>query len=217
MKTDVIYLHGFGSDPTSHKAGFIAARLRANGHQVFIPDLNCGDFTSLTATGALKTADDCAASLPGRYVVIGSSFGGYVAALHASRHPESVAGLFMLAPAFKPLALWRHMMTEADFAAWRERGFMDVEHFSWGKTLPLGFTFVTDFERHPEFPDISGLPCTVIHGIKDPVVPVALSREFARLNPQTKLHEMDDVHELMASVPAICDLAAEFVEGCSTC
>jgi pimeloyl-ACP methyl ester carboxylesterase len=88
-----------------------------------------------------------------------------------------------------------------------------VDHFSWRKRVPLSFDFCRDLAAKPEFPDIGGLPCTIVHGTEDVVVPIDLSKRFAAMHPQVVLHPVADSHELAQSVPWIADRVAEFLNS----
>ena len=46
-------------------------------------------------------------------------------------------------------------------------------------------------------------PALVLHGIHDDVVPIARSREFINAHPHARLVELDDGHELVASLPRL--------------
>ncbi|HUH02563.1 MAG TPA: alpha/beta hydrolase [Kofleriaceae bacterium] len=48
-------------------------------------------------------------------------------------------------------------------------------------------------------------PTTIIHGLRDQIVPVAVSRDFARANPTVRLIEVDDEHRLVEALPLIVD------------
>ena len=99
----VLYLHGFASSPKSSKARYFHDRFTELGHPVEILDLAGGDFEHLTVSGQLRTIERAAA---GRGVtLIGSSLGGYLAALYAARHPE-VDRLVLMAPAFRFPVHW---------------------------------------------------------------------------------------------------------------
>ena len=95
----IVYLHGFASGPASQKASFFRARIP----QLEVPDLASGDFEHLTITGQLKVIENLAAGDP--VTLLGSSLGGYLAALYASRHPE-VTRLVLLAPALGFARRW---------------------------------------------------------------------------------------------------------------
>src|SRR5690242_10304688 len=101
----VLYLHGFASSPGSRKARFFAERLRKVGCKVEIPDLAQGGFKHLTISGQLQLLERLAAGEP--VMLIGSSLGGYLAALYASQHPE-VDRMILLAPAFRFRELWEN-------------------------------------------------------------------------------------------------------------
>src|SRR4051812_186763 len=103
----IIYLHGFASSPASGKARYFAQLLRDAGAAVEIPVLDEGDFEHLTLSGQLGVIERAA---PGEPVsLIGSSMGGYLAALYAERHPE-VSRLVLLAPAFRFAYRWQERM-----------------------------------------------------------------------------------------------------------
>jgi pimeloyl-ACP methyl ester carboxylesterase len=86
MTRRILYLHGFASGPNSKKASFFREQLGAAGTSLEVPDLTEGNFEQLTITSQLKVLEQLAGGDP--VSLIGSSMGGYVAALYASRHPE---------------------------------------------------------------------------------------------------------------------------------
>ena len=93
----ILYLHGFASGPTSQKARFFRDRFAEKGITLEIPELDGGDFEHLTIGRQLLIIENLAAGGP--VSLIGSSMGGYLAALYASLHPETLK-LVMMAPAF---------------------------------------------------------------------------------------------------------------------
>src|SRR6202030_3969199 len=95
----ILYLHGFASGPASKKAAFFADRLPA----LEVPDLAASDFEHLAITAQLRVIEEAAAGEP--VSLIGSSMGGYLAALYASRHRE-VSRVVLLAPAFAFARRW---------------------------------------------------------------------------------------------------------------
>lgn len=90
-----VYLHGFGSSPNSGKARYLAGKFQELRLQLDVPDLNLGDFTSMTISRVL-------AHLQAVYAepvsVIGSSLGGYIGLLWAQQS-LLVQKLLLLAPA----------------------------------------------------------------------------------------------------------------------
>src|SRR5262245_8888349 len=109
MSVHVIYLHGFASGPGSKKAQYFARRFAELGVQVTIPDLACGDFEHLTLSGQLQVIESSAAG--NAVILIGSSLGGYLAALYAARHPETER-IVMLAPGFGFARRWPSRLGE---------------------------------------------------------------------------------------------------------
>jgi len=47
------------------------------------------------------------------------------------------------------------------------------------------------------------VPTWIFHGVHDEVVEVERSRDFARGRPHVTLTELDDGHELVASLPVL--------------
>src|SRR5207247_4557034 len=78
------------SDLGSTKAQFFRARLAQEGIALEIPDL-APDFTHLTMTGMLGIVEAILARGPA--VLLGSSLGGYLAALAAARSEEHTSEL----------------------------------------------------------------------------------------------------------------------------
>lgn len=195
----VLYLHGFASGPASRKACFFAAKLKDQGMHLEIPDLARGDFRRLTITAQLKLV---AATLAGRpAVIIGSSLGGYLAALYAASHPE-IERLVLLAPAFDFNRLWRHGLGPERLAAWRREGFLPIFHYGEDREMPLDFEFLNDAARFPPFPHFHQ-PALILHGNQDPAVPVCNSLLFAAAHPQIRVRRFASGHELTDVLDAI--------------
>ncbi|HEU4535605.1 MAG TPA: hypothetical protein VFS00_15865, partial [Polyangiaceae bacterium] len=60
------------------------------------------------------------------------------------------------------------------------------------------------------FPDVR-VPCLIVHGRRDDVVDVELSRRWAAGKPHVRLVEVDDGHELTASLDLIVREADAFL------
>jgi pimeloyl-ACP methyl ester carboxylesterase len=188
----VFYLHGFASGPSSRKACFFAARLRDRGIKLEILDLAQGDFRHLTITGQLELIG---ARLDGRpAVLIGSSLGGYLAALYAAEHPE-IERLVLLAPAFDFNRLWRHGLGPERLAAWKRHGSMAVFHYAENREVPLDFEFIEDAARFPAFPRLTQ-PTLIFHGTQDPIVPISNSLLFAAAYSRVRTRRLASGHEL---------------------
>jgi pimeloyl-ACP methyl ester carboxylesterase len=205
----VVYLHGFASGPTSRKAGFFAGKLKELGFQVDVPDLAANDFQHLTLSGQLSVLDGIAQGGP--VTLIGSSMGGYLAALYAARHSE-VVRLILLAPAFAFHELWTTQMPPADLARWKETGSVDVFHYGAGRNLPLSYTLLDDAARYESFPDFEQ-PALIFHGVNDTSVPIRYSEEFERLHPNVRLFRYPSGHELTDVLDRIWTESEEFLLG----
>jgi uncharacterized protein len=195
---NILYLHGFASSPQSRKALFFKEKLGSQGIRVDVPDLAEGDFEHLSICRQIKFIEQ----LVGNEAVtlIGSSLGGYLAALYAARRPE-IERVILLAPAFGFHRLWVAALGPERLASWRREGTMNVFHYGEGREMPLAYKFIEEAESLDPFPRIMQ-PVLIFHGDRDPVVPVEQSLEFLQTNPHAKLvrfgesgHELTDVLE----------------------
>ncbi len=207
MSEKVVYLHGFASGPGSSKARFFAARLRAAGYEVEIPDLAAGDFEHLTITGQLEEVARAAAGEP--CILMGSSMGGYVAALHAARHPE-VTRVILMAPAFGFARRWAAALGPEKVAEWRRSGWLEVFHYADQAPRRVSYALIEDGERYEDYPDVRQ-PALVFHGRGDPVVPAAYSEEFAARHPNARLVLFDSGHELTDVLEPMWERVREFL------
>jgi hypothetical protein len=89
---------------------------------------------------------------------------------------------------------------------------MPVMNYADGAEVPLGWQLMEDAQRYEEEPAILQ-PCLIYHGINDTVVPVQVSRAFARTRTCVELREMDSDHELMNVVDELWMGAREFLAG----
>lgn len=194
----IVYLHGFASGPSSKKAAYFREHLRAHGVELQIPDLAEGDFERLTITGQLAVLEKLA---QGREIsLIGSSMGGYLAALYASKHP--VRKLALLAPAFGFARRWRETLGPNQTKQWQRTGFIELYHYGDRRQRRLGYQLLDDALRYPDYPDFSQ-PALIFHGRRDTVVPYAYSVAFAASHPNAKLFPLDSDHELIDALDTI--------------
>jgi uncharacterized protein len=182
----IIYLHGFASGPSSKKAAFFRDRIPS----LEVPDLAAGDFEHLTISGQLKLIEDLAHGE--RVALIGSSLGGYLAALYAARHPEALK-LVLMAPAFGFVRRWAAAPEAED---WRKTGYLEVYHYGENRTCQLSYQFIEDALLYEDFPDCRQ-PALIFHGLNDDTVPARVSSEFAATHPNARLHLLDSDHELL--------------------
>jgi len=216
MKQNILYLHGFASSPFSAKASMFRLHFSKEGRDFIAPDLNCVDFTSMTISKDIEIARKIADSFTNPCVLIGSSLGGYTASLTCQVCQKPPRALVLLAPAFNPTELWKSTLTKEEFFEWRDSGKIIIDHYSWGKKVPLSFEFYKDIEDKPPFPDIKDTPCIIFHGKKDESVPIRLSMEFAAHNKRVKLYKFNDSHDLLASINHIKNSISSFLDSLDT-
>lgn len=207
MSETIVYLHGFASGPGSQKARFFRARLEAAGREVRVPDLARGDFENLTITGQLEALDQAAGGRP--CALIGSSMGGYLAALYAAQHPE-VARVVMMAPAFGFMHRWTESLG-SQVSDWKRKGYLEVYHYGERATRRLSYCLVENAARYPDYPDPTQ-PALIFHGRNDTVVPAACSEEFAARHAKARLVLLDSDHELLDVLDPMWDEAREFLK-----
>ncbi len=204
-----VYLHGFASSPASTKARYFAERLRGHGIPLDIPDLAQGDFEHLTLSSQLAVVDRATAGE--QSVLIGSSLGGYIAALYASRHAH-VNRLLLLAPAFCFPSRYPAELGKETLENWRQTGLLPVFHYAHGEPRNLSYSIVEDGRRYEDFPDFTQ-PAILAHGLHDTVVPASLSREYSVSHPNVRLHLLDSGHQLTNVLDQIWQFSGPFLEG----
>ncbi len=196
-----VYIHGFASSPESRKARAFEAALAERGIGLKIPAMDEGDFEHLTISGQMGVLDRLLGGEPAR--LIGSSMGGYLAALYASMHAE-VERIVLMAPAFGFAPRWKSRVPEGE----------DLEVFHYGENAMrrVHYGLIEDAVRFPANPEF-GQPALIFHGVKDDVVPVEYSRQVAAAHPNAKLMEFDSDHELLDVLPEIIRRSAAFLGG----
>ena len=201
------YLHGFASGPTSRKAQAFQAALKVQDIHLEIPDLAEGDFEHLTISSQLSVIDRLLRGERAR--LIGSSMGGYLAALYAATHPE-IDRLALLAPAFGFTRRWHALLGAEKLSQWKETGTMDFFHYGHNALRPLSFQLYEDALAYPANPDFRQ-PVRIFHGTNDDIVPVSFSREFAANHPTATLYEFNSGHELLNVLDDITTSATDFL------
>jgi len=207
--TPILYLHGFASGPSSSKARFFKERLEALGAAVTVPELDAGDFENLTITGQLSVIERAAAGQP--VSLMGSSMGGYLAALYAARHPEA-AKLVLFAPAFGFSSRWGEVLAGERMDDWRRTGRMDVFHYASNRMRSVGYRLVEDGAQYEDYPDFRQ-PALLFHGRNDDVVPARFSGEFAAGHPNARLELMDSDHQLLNVLESMMPKVSGFLLG----
>lgn len=224
-----VYLHGFASGPASTKARAFARWGDERGIDVQALDLRVPSFESLrfsAIVARVRAAIDASGGAAARAALVGSSLGG-LAACRAAESDPRVCALFLLAPAFRLAASWKERLGDEGWNRWRTEGSLQVEDHAptvsgtaEARALRVDFGFIEELERidgtrngveHYRWPDVR-VPTFIVHGRRDDVVSIEVSRTFARTRRHVHLLEVDDGHDLAASIPTILAEADRFFE-----
>jgi pimeloyl-ACP methyl ester carboxylesterase len=203
----VLYLHGFASGALSGKAQFFRSRFADHGVDLEIPDLAAGDFENLTVTGQLAVVERLVAGET--VVLIGSSMGGYLAALYASLH-SNASRLVLLAPAFGFPRRWPEQLGPAKTNASRDSGYMEVFHYAENRPARVSWGLMEDALRWPDEPSFRQ-PALIFHGTHDDVVAAECSVGFAERHPNVRLTLLDSDHQRSDSVEVIWQETCRFL------
>jgi pimeloyl-ACP methyl ester carboxylesterase len=206
-----LYLHGFASDSASHKGAWFRTALAAHGVRLEVPDLNGDDFAGMTLTRQAGVVAGVLGDDAGPVTLIGSSFGGCLAALVAESDPR-VARLVLLAPAFGFDRLLRRTLGDEVLARWRAEGRLRLPAEIDSRQRWLGYGLVEDLDRHPLSTQARELPARLFHGLEDATVPYEESVGYLRRNRAAQLVMQNDEHSLTASLPAIWVHLVPFLE-----
>jgi pimeloyl-ACP methyl ester carboxylesterase len=198
---NVFYLHGFASSPASTKVGYFTERFREHGIDVRCPDLNQPDFTTMTLTRMLDQLCEELTRLTGPATLIGSSLGGTVAILAASRFVAQVQRLVLLAPAVMFAKPGHHLLPPERIEEWRRRGTLPFFHYADRAERDLNFTFYEDSLQYDVFGSTLVQPALIFQGLRDASVDFRTVETFAKTRPNVTLSLLDDDHQLIASLP----------------
>jgi pimeloyl-ACP methyl ester carboxylesterase len=191
-----LYLHGFASGPRSAKGLAFEAHYAARGIAIERLDLRVPSLEHLRLSAMIDTV---LAHIHGDTILLGSSLGGLTAARVAEREPRVVACV-LLAPAFQLIARWRQ---RPDWPQWERTGWLAIHDFAENRPARVDIGFAEDAARvDVGVPDVR-VPTLVLHGTRDDTVSIDRSREFAGARPHVRLVELDDGHELIASIPRL--------------
>lgn len=197
---EFIYLHGFASSPGSKKAVAFKKAFNKEGASLIVPDLQDGNFEGLTISSQIevveKTLDQIDA---GQVGIIGSSMGGYLAALLAQRRNE-VAGLYLMAPGFDFLARWQRTLLEKYPHPSKIPPLIEVYHYGYDKNAFLDTNIFQDAEKWEQVNLDRKLPVRIVHGTLDESVDIGVSEEFVRARPWSQLIKLESDHGLISHI-----------------
>lgn len=211
--TQFIYLHGFASGPGSKKATKFKKRFDSASISLTVPDLEGGDFQRLSLTKQLKIVDDCMGKISGERVgLIGSSMGGYLAALMAQTC-EEVAAMYLMAPGFNFLKRWRGLVQGHLKGSNVIPDLIPVYHYRYNKDMLLSTDIFRDAEKWDRLALDRKIPTRIVHGIHDDTVDILESRNYAKAHPWCQLQELDSDHQLLSHIDWIVEDALSFFQN----
>jgi pimeloyl-ACP methyl ester carboxylesterase len=145
---DILYLHGFGD--THPQACRIVEALRRQGQDLRIHAPCYHPSGRIDATRIGRTLEQCLGMLDRLQLVkvhlVGYSFGGLLAAILASQHPDRIVNLLLLAPAIDNFI----------------RNYAGRGSHEW----PMPREYVEELQSYPARPRIVR-PTTLVHGMLD--------------------------------------------------
>lgn len=210
-KMHYLYLHGFLSGAKSYKGSYLREKFAAQGLALHTPDLNGGDFEHLTLSGQLNIIRELAESLPGELTLLGSSMGGYLAALFAEENLR-VKQMVLLAPAFQFAARYLARMDKTMLQKWREEGYLKVYHHAYREHRRLHYHILEDAQQYDRLELRRQLPALLIHGVKDEAVDYRLSVEYLQTHPPARLLLLNADHQMIGEVETIWEYTRHFLQ-----
>ena len=221
-----VFLHGFASTADGSKSQALARHARARGYAWLRVDLSghgrsdgCFDDFKLSALLAdVEAILDVLADRPA--ILVGSSMGGWLAALAALRRPRQVRGLVLIAPAFNFIQSHFGALPAEELAAWQRAGWREFEDRYEGTHYRLHHDVLADAAPFDIFakPAVLACPVILIHGERDEAVPLALVEAFERhaQAPYKELHVVaGGDHRLNAGIPLMRQAVDALWETCS--
>ena len=197
MAVQFIYLHGFASSPSSNKAKVFKTAFEKKGLSLKVPDLDGGDFENMTLSSQIKIVEDLLDDLENcRYALIGSSMGGYLAAL-ISQLRDEVDAIYLIAPAFEFLTRWNKKI-ESQFGKKNIPNTIRVFHYRHNKEVVFHTKIFKDAEKWDKVLFFRKLPIRIAHGFLDNSVPITVSRKFVSTYPWATLKELNSDHGLIS-------------------
>lgn len=215
----IIYLHGLGSSPQSPKARLFADHFSGLGCEVTIPQLSLPSLQQLSVCAAVGRASAVLAEMVkvGGVILIGSSFGGFLA-LHALDHLATstmrrVRGLVLLAPVLYPRHASEPIVTPKMEAEWQKVGEFPIAEGATGQYVSVHYRFLQELNEYASREMRVNLPTLVVHGVRDETVPYAHSVEFVAHNAAARLIALQDDHQMMAEPKKLLSIVQQFAEG----
>jgi pimeloyl-ACP methyl ester carboxylesterase len=200
----LLYLHGFASGPDSNKGLAFARHFGERGVVVERLNLRLPSLEHLRLSAGIAATSAAIGGERDRAVLVGSSLGGLTAARVAERDAR-VCALILLAPAFQAAERWRARLAGEPLRRWRESGWLEIDDYATKERTRIDHGFLEDLavaDPAGSWPDVR-VPTLIVHGRQDQTVDIGPSRTFAQGRRHVRLVEVEDGHELVASLPVI--------------
>jgi hypothetical protein len=208
-----LYLHGFASGPESAKGVALARHYAAQGLHLERLDVRQPSLEHLRLSAMVRSVREAMGGEQERAILFGSSLGG-LTACRVAEEDARVCALVLLAPAFRVMEQFRRGLGPQAMREWEETGWRETQDYAEKRLTQVDFGFVRDAEaldaRSGGWPDVR-VPTLLIHGRADDVTDITLSRQWARGRRHVRLVEVDDGHELLASLERIAREADDFL------
>ena len=211
--TEFIYLHGFASGPDSQKACIFKDHFGRAGLSLTIPDLQQDDFENLTLTKQVALVQSIIDSKPSScFALIGSSMGGYIAALSSETRKE-IKALYLMAPGFNFINRWMETMGWNKNRLDSIQDLIQVYHYRYNAQVDLNTNLFRDAVSWDTFSLNCNIPTRIIHGLNDETVDIQESRDFASLHPKCQLKELNSDHSLLSCINWIVEDCMDFFQS----
>lgn len=205
-----LYLHGFLSGPGSTKGEFLSQKFSQSGSDLIRPDLNAGDFDNLTISNQFSIVQQQIKSLHDKVVLIGSSLGGFIAALVAENIPQ-VEKLILIAPALDFVDRYFRNLGPEELEHWKKTGYIMLYHYHFKAEKRLGYRLVEDAKKYQDLIFKRTFDTLIFHGLYDKSVPYQVSVEYLKNNPQSRLVLFNSDHGLLDQLDIMWRYIADFL------
>eukprot|EP00752_Nemacystus_decipiens_P010512 g9362.t1 len=212
------YCHGFLSGRGSVKGQALRKTLRETGVDLNLLNLNAveDDPGSITCSGAVEAVrafhleqKSVSGNSGLKLRLIGSSLGGFISARYAELYPDEVDRIFLLCPSFGLGTRAQNFGSPTEMAEWERTG-ARVFPLSTGGGASVPWAFVEEARLQTDFPTYR-CPAAIVHGLRDEVVPAAVTRSLVEgrsgLALRTSAMFVEDSHALVE--PSTMDLTAK--------
>ena len=209
-----IYLHGFRSHCNGEKALEIARHAIAMDRSWLRFDLrghgqSDGALKDQVISSGLADLLLVLDSVAGRsFILHGSSMGGWISLLAALRRSQDISGMMLIAPAFNFVQNNLANLPEAVLKHWHAETYMSFPDAYGNEPYSLRYDIINDAIQYDVLNSqtVLDMPVHIVHGEKDPIIPIGNTDKFIRHAQIAKLvYEKipDGEHRLTDHLPLI--------------